>query len=173
MEVNVKLPMFWDHLNDIDKARYLKIQETLSSSACKHRRHQSKAINNEIISSIKAFIIRGDDDDWRRSLVCGIGWINNSVVINTRQLRILVAKSKSSINAMFQKIGYSTVPANSEVSVALSSFYPTIKGNFAELRKWTVRSLVANNDENRAKNEIYDQDGEDNETQKTIQTEKM
>ncbi|KAH0793426.1 potassium/sodium hyperpolarization-activated cyclic nucleotide-gated channel 1 [Histomonas meleagridis] len=135
------IPMFWDLINDVDKAAYLKIQNTLASSACKHRRHHSKAINNDILLTIKSFILRGDEDDWKRSLVCGIGWINDSVVINTRQLRILISKCKSSINAMFQNSGYVTVSTTNEFSSAMSQYYPAIKDNFSEIRKWTVRCL--------------------------------
>lgn len=133
------IPAFWDLLNERDRVEYTRIRLTLSSSACKHRRHHSKEINMEIMNTIKQFVVRNEADDWRRALVCGICWINDGLAINTRQLRILLSKCKSSINAMFQNIGYAAVPSRSELTDLLTDYFPIIKDNFTEVRKWTIR----------------------------------
>ncbi|KAH0792619.1 potassium/sodium hyperpolarization-activated cyclic nucleotide-gated channel 1 [Histomonas meleagridis] len=138
---SVQMPMYWEILNEADQQQYIAIRNTLSSSACKHRRHHSSEINQEIISTLKAFVYHDEADIWKRSLVCGICWIDNALAINTHQLRLLLAKCKSSINAMFQNIGYMTVPTNSEYAGNLSNFFPIIKDNFVELRKWTIRLM--------------------------------
>ena len=137
----IKLPMYWEILNENDQQQYIAIRNTLSSSACKHRRHHSIEINQEIISTLKAFVFHEEADIWKRSLVCGICWLDGALAINTHQLRLLLAKCKSSINAMFQNIGYMTVPTNSEYAGSLSNFFPIIKDNFVELRKWTIRLM--------------------------------
>lgn len=136
---NITLPMYWDLLNDRDKMSYLRMRQALSSSACKHRRHHSNEINQDIIATLHNFVMRGDGDDWRRALVCGICWIHGAIAINTRQLRLLLSKCKSSINTMFQNIGYTTAPATSDYGGAISAFFPQIKDNFSELRQWTMR----------------------------------
>ena len=137
----IPLPMYWEILNENDQQQYITIRNTLSSSACKHRRHHSNEINQEIVSTLKAFIFHDEVDRWKRSLVCGICWLDGALAINTRQLRLLLTKCKSSINAMFQNIGYMTVPTNSEYAGSLSTFFPIIKDNFVELRKWTIRLM--------------------------------
>jgi hypothetical protein len=71
--------------------------------------------------------------------VCGICWIPDGIAINTRQLRLLVGKCKSSINAMFQNIGYATIPTTRDYGTTLVELLPVLKDNFSELRKWTVR----------------------------------
>lgn len=134
-----KLPMYWDIISESDKISYIGMRQALSSSACKHRRHHSNEINQEVISTIHAFVMRGDGDDWKRALVCGIVWLNGAIAINTRQLRLLMSKCKSSINAMFQNIGYSTIQNATDYMGALATFFPIIKDNFAEIRKWTIR----------------------------------
>jgi hypothetical protein len=92
-----------------------------------------------MLSNLQTFIMRNDQDDWRRGLVCGICWVHNAVAINIRQLQILMARCKASINSMFQNIGYRAVPICTEYAAGLSEFFPSLKGNFRELRRWTIR----------------------------------
>lgn len=134
-----QMPLFWDYLNDHDKEDYLKMRTALSSPACKHRRHHSNELNREIVNTIKNYVIRNDGDDWRRALVSGIVWLPNAIAINTRQLRLLLSKCKSSINALFQNMGYVTIPTTNDYSSSLVSVFPILKDNFNELRKWTIR----------------------------------
>lgn len=131
--------MYWDMLSDIDRDAYTRLWQTFTSSACKHRRHHSLEINSGILNTIKAFVLRNDEDDWKRGLVCGIWWINDTVAINTRQLRLLISKCKSSVNALFQGLGYTTVPPSSEFSTSLMCAFPCLKENLSELRQWTAR----------------------------------
>lgn len=132
-------PLFWEVLSEVDKERFNRMRSALASPACKHRRHHTAQINNDILSAIKSFVVRNDQDDWRRALVCGIYWMPDGIAINTRQLRILLSKCKSSINALFQNLGYTTTPASSEFASALVRIFPMLKDNFPELRKWTQR----------------------------------
>ena len=131
--------MYWDMLSDIDRESYTRLWMTLSSSACKHRRHHSREINSQILGAIKSFILRNDGDDWKRGLVCGIWWIGDNIAINTRQLKLLISKCKSSVNALFQSLGYATVPSSNEFSTSLMCAFPCLKENFSELRQWTAR----------------------------------
>lgn len=140
---NAELPLFWELLNDIDRDSYVRMRIALSSPACKHRRHHSVEINGEILNSVRNFVVRGDGDDWKRALVCGICWMPEAVAVNTRQLRLLLSKCKSSINTLFQNLGYSTIPASSEFTGSLVRVFPLLKDNFAELRKWTPRIVGA------------------------------
>jgi hypothetical protein len=135
------VPLYWPLLSESDKLAYTGMRTALSSSACKHRRHHSTEINQEILSTLHSFVMRGDADDWKRALVCGICWVEGAVAINTRQLRLLLSKCKSSINAMFQNIGYGTVPTTTDLGGALAAFFTPINGNLSELRKWTIRAV--------------------------------
>lgn len=134
-----QLPNHWDLLNHEDQEQYTSLQKTLSSPACKNRRNRSKQTFSNILSTIKNFVIRNDEDDISRSLVCGIGWIPNGIAINTRQLRLLIAKCKSSINGSFHALGFSAVPTSAETASVLSKLFPCLNNNFSELRQWSVR----------------------------------
>jgi hypothetical protein len=51
----------------------------------------------------------------------------------------MIAKGKSSINAILHSIGYATVPTARNYTDHLFAFFPILKDNFRELRKWTLR----------------------------------
>lgn len=136
---NPSQPMFWGLLNDQDRDALENMRRSLGSPACRHRRHNSVKINAEIMNMIKSFIVRHDSQDPTRALVCGICWLPDGIAINTRQLRLLLGKCKSSINALFQSLGYATTPVASDFVALLSRMFPLLKDNPTELRKWTVR----------------------------------
>jgi hypothetical protein len=75
--------------------------------------------------------------------VCGVCWLLNGIVINNRQLEILIDKCKSSINGSLQKMGCSMLQSRNESSGSLSEAIPLLKNNFNELREWTVRLFIA------------------------------
>ena len=138
-------PIYWDKLNDIDKASYILLRQTLSSPVCKNRRNRSAETFQEIIEAIKSFVVRNKEDDINRGLVCGLVWIGNDIAINIRQLRLLLSKCKSSINGSFQMIGYSTIPQNAESTTLLLNTFPFLKNNFGEMRQWTIRHFIDKN----------------------------
>lgn len=140
---NQQLPEFWDLLCPADQEAYNRMRLALSSPACKHRRHHSKELNRGIVNTIKSFVVRNDNDDYKRALVTGIVWLPNAIAINTRQLRLLLSKCKSSINALFQNLGYFTIPTNTDYSSSIISCFPLLRDNFTELRKWTIRLMAA------------------------------
>jgi hypothetical protein len=135
----LELPVYWALLTDSDRRAYLALRQAFSSSACKHRRNHSTEINRDILASLRAYVMRGDSDDWKRAMVCGICWLPDGITINTRQLRLLVGKRKSSINMMFQNIGFGTSLTPRDSGGALVEILPILKNNVAELRKWTLR----------------------------------
>lgn len=134
-----KQPKHWNLLTKADQEHYIYLQKNLSSPACKNRRNHSKETFGNILSTIKKFVQRNDENDWKRALVCGVGWIDNVIAVNTRQLRLLIAKCKSSINGSFQALGYGAVPTSTDTNGTLTNLFPTLKNDFAELRQWSVR----------------------------------
>lgn len=146
LEAQNPLPNYWELISDDDKCAYIYLRKALAAPTCKNRRNRSIETFSEIIDQIKSFVVRNDGDDWKRSLVCGICWLKgSSIAINTRQLRLIVAKCKSSINGSFQLLGYGSVPTGAESSSSLIKYFPFLKDNFAVLRQWTVRQKIVPN----------------------------
>ena len=129
---------FW-MLSDYDKYQYNCLKYALASSASKNQRNMRITNFNEAIDAIRCFAIRGDKDDKLRSLVSGICWLKDGIAINTHQLKALIGKCKSSINGSLQKMGFAQNISRSEAIAALTNYFPFLKDNAAELRKWSVR----------------------------------
>lgn len=135
-------PRYFELLTEDEKLEYSKLREQLSSPNYKNRRNKSNEVFRDMVDSIKQFAVRNDENDWKRSLVCGIIWLQQSIAINTHQLRLLITKCKSSINGSFQALGYGTVPTVADSASELISKYPFLRHNFSELRQWTVRQKL-------------------------------
>jgi hypothetical protein len=136
-------PKFLHFLSEADRAAYDELRAHLSSAACRNRRHQRLESFNEMLDAVRAFAVRGSDDDWKRCLVCGVIWLPGSIAINTRQLRLLIDKCKSSINGSLHRMGYSSITSRGDTNAQLRDLLPALRGNFGELRQWTVRQTGA------------------------------
>ncbi|KAH0786474.1 potassium/sodium hyperpolarization-activated cyclic nucleotide-gated channel 1 [Histomonas meleagridis] len=132
-------PAFFDLLSKEDQASYTQLRLELTSSNTKFKRYQRIKSLQDALAMIRNFCIRGDNGDSCRCLVCGVCWMGWDIAINTRQLRLLVNKCKSSINGSLAKMGYSTAPIKGDASAPFLEAIPILKGNFTEQRMWTVR----------------------------------
>ena len=124
----VQLPNFWNLLSDVDKYSYQYLRTTMSAATCT-KNQRNKRVENfiETLEEVKKFCIRRDGDDWKRCLVCGVCWLQEGIAINTRQLKILIFKCKSSINGSLHKMGYAENLGRSEAANAIVMAIPFLK----------------------------------------------
>ena len=132
-------PQYWELLQEQDKATYLQLRREFTAGTVKRVRNHKLETFDGVLDAIRTFAERGDENDWRRFLVCGVCWMDNAIAINTRQLRLLVSKCKSSINGSLQKIGYTTNMSHTESWKILFPHIPMLKDHFSQLRQWTIR----------------------------------
>ncbi|OHT16868.1 hypothetical protein TRFO_41518 [Tritrichomonas foetus] len=137
-------PKYINLLSEEDKKQYYILRSSFATPVVKNRRKDTLKAFSNVIEAIKSYVVRNDDDDWKRGLVCGIIWIDNNLAVNTQQLKILLSKCKSSINGSFHKLGYGTIQIGADSSSELTNVVPILKNNFSELRKWTIRSKLKN-----------------------------
>jgi hypothetical protein len=91
-----RLPEFFDGLSTSDQAGYLALQADLSRDELRYNRFHRFDTLQLIFDATRAFCLRGGGHDGLRCAVCGIAWLpGGELALNTRQLRILIAKSKS------------------------------------------------------------------------------
>lgn len=133
------LPKYWNLMSDADKYQYNRIRAAMSSPNNKNQRNKRIETFSESLEIIKKFAVRGDADDWRRCLTCGVCWLPEGLAINTHQLKLMIFKCKSSINGSLQKMGFNVSLGRTEAATAMVSGIPFLKENSAELRQWTVR----------------------------------
>jgi hypothetical protein len=133
-------PMHWNILSDTDKADYRKLRNSFVTAA----RNRGANVDNigEMLEAIRRYAEKGDNSDWKRCLVCGLCWLEDAIAMNTRQIRHLVAKCKSSVNGSLQRIGYLPAVQRSEYWQCLFTKIPCLKDNSAEIRQWTVRCRI-------------------------------
>ena len=140
-EQDQTLPKHFEQLNHEDQIEYKKLKESLNNG--RNKRGKRLEAFADMLSAVKLYAVKGDQNDWKRCLVCGVCWIDNGIAINTRQLRLLIDKCKSSINGSLHRMGYNPTTATGDVNNSLVEKIPILKGNFPELRQWTVRQQAA------------------------------
>ena len=135
----------FNNLSPQDKNTYFSLKKAFAQPIAKNRRSKSTDAFCEIINSLKLFVLQGQNSDSNRAFVCGICFFDDVIAVNTRYLRILISKSKSSINGLFQSMSYGTLPFSTDYQTQLIKFFPFLKENYGELRQWTFRQKIDNN----------------------------
>ena len=138
-----KLPQYWDLLSDTDQASYLNLKRLLNGDSYKRNRGHRIETFDGMLELIREFAEKRNEDDWKRFLVCGVCSMDHAIAINTRQMGVLIAKCKSSINGSLQKMGYSTNTRHSELWKILFDRIPLLKDKYSEIRQWTIRYKMA------------------------------
>lgn len=135
-------PLYFDILSDDDKRGYIDLKKILSDyKFCKSVDRKISFVNQ--LKHVQKYVERNDSDDWKRGLVCGIIFLENSVAINIQQLIKIFSKCKSSINNLFQKIGFFAHRQGSGIEDELINKFPFSYQEKCSAKNWTVRDCVA------------------------------
>ena len=127
-------------LSDEDILTYKKLHESFCQTSQRYRRHQRMSIFTDSLLRIKRFCQKGDEDDWKRCLVCGICWVNECVLaVNNQRLMSFMGRSKSTINDVLTKLRFKSIPINRENEHTVTDLIPYLEKHPEELRKWTLR----------------------------------
>ena len=133
-------PEYFDLLSPIDRTHYRALSKMFRDSIQGRQRNHRIENFNELLCMIRNFAQRDDGDDWKRCLVCGVVFFNNShLAINTHQLSLIYDKCKSSINGALKHLGWKTTISRGDLDPQLIDFFPILKGQTAKLRQWSVR----------------------------------
>jgi hypothetical protein len=140
------MPEYWCLLTGEDKDKYVQLRHDLERFALRTMREHLPEQFEQIIRQILRYAVRGDDSDWKRSLVCGLAWLGvhggrGAFAISTRHLRTLVGKCKASINAGFQALGYTTTSMSPSHASTFAQVFPFMRHS-SELRQWTIRAAL-------------------------------
>ena len=136
---NETMPFHWELLSDEDKAEYLSIKARFHDEIAKSKRGERIDVFVSRLKIIRDFIQKDNVDQWKRTMVCGIMFLNSALGINIQQLRLLLGKCKSSINGSLQQLGYVAKPSTHEIDQEITRKIPFLKDDHFELKKWTIR----------------------------------
>lgn len=135
-----ELPQYFDRLTAEDQREYKMMQQQVGGEEMRYNRNKRLVTFTDQMNIVKQYCIRNDANDTLRCSVCGIYWLDSdTMAINIRQFRLLLAKSKSSINGALAKMGYTTVQSNANNFRTLASLVPPLKNQSMEMRQWTIR----------------------------------
>jgi hypothetical protein len=141
------IPGFFNLLSDADKSEYMALRKVVSSDEVRYNRHQRIRTFLKVMDDIRRYCESHVDESWLRYLVCGICWMSSGdIAVNTHQLRLLIGKSKSTINGVFAKMGYVTPDLDAK---ALIEKIPMLTSCPRQLRQWTTRRKPDNKMETR------------------------
>lgn len=122
------------NLHDLNELR-----GKLQARERRYRRLHRTEVFAESLELLREFCERGDADEWKRYLVCGICWSGEFVGVNNQQLMAVLDRSKSTINDVFLKLGYKNITVNSGNESTLTEKIPYLGDRPEELRQWTIR----------------------------------
>jgi hypothetical protein len=78
------LPAYWSILSESDKQGYLELRRVIEPLTTRGDREQLHPRFRVILSRIYMFAVRHDQNDWKRSLVSGIVWLNGLLAMRAR-----------------------------------------------------------------------------------------
>ena len=134
-----QIPFHWQLLNGSDIEEYFRIRSSLQTESGKSRKGERRETFINALHIIRNFIEKGDSNDWKRGVVCGIVFLEKTIAINIQQLRLLLGKCKSSINGSLQQLGFSSLPPGREMFEEFLRKVPCFQKESTELKKWTLR----------------------------------
>jgi hypothetical protein len=132
-------PAHWSSLCQDDKTEFLRLRHHF------HQTQKGSVKDKRLISfahemtSILQFLDRSDAGFEQRSILTGIAFAGPFICVNTRQLKDLLGRCKSSINGSFQQLGYVAVRTKSKARTCVLSMLPGLVNEPNVLRQWTVR----------------------------------
>ena len=134
-------PRYLELLNAEDLAKFRVLQQTLSSQACRNCRNKRVETFGEMLTVVRLFCMRNDDDDWKRCLACGVCWYQQYLCINIRQFHLLIDKCKSSINGSLHRLSFVMIPNRVHCMNIIGDAIPYLKEHPSEAREWSVREF--------------------------------
>jgi hypothetical protein len=139
-----KAPPFYDKLSVEDQLGYQTLQNEVGAPTNRYKRNRRLVTLQDSFDRIKEWCIRGQIDDPTRCLVCGVVSLRDGVIgMNTRQLCVLLMKSKSCLNGALALMKFLPLPAGENEDEALFQAIPYLRSHYVEFRQWTVRRVRA------------------------------
>jgi hypothetical protein len=122
-----------------DQAEFIHLVANFASSEDRNKRNLGLSTFVKHLGIIHSFVCRGDAQDALRGAVCGIEFGEHSFLINTRQLKKLMFRSKSCMNGCFQRLGYTVCRSARDLGTVFSRLFPLLSPQSFSSRQWCVR----------------------------------
>jgi len=129
--------LYWECLGCDEKIDYMNMRNSFAKSHCNNNQERQPASLFNDLQAVLTFVESRKKNQEARAIVAGIKKVGKYICVNTRQLKCLLCRCKSSINNSFQQLGY--VSAKSKSKNVLLGSLPSLLHNPILLRQWTIR----------------------------------
>jgi hypothetical protein len=129
-------------LPSADQTDYLQLVNFFAYCDDRNKRNLGMSTFAKHLDMIHSFVCRGDSYDPLRGIACGIEFGVSSFLVNTRQLKRVMFRSKSCMNGCFQKLGYSVCRSARDLPSIFAEIVPGAGPHIFSARQWCVRKAA-------------------------------
>jgi hypothetical protein len=132
-------PYFWRLLSPNDKNEFTQLRSIFYQNKGSMARHRRALTFANELHMVLDYIERAPDNMESRAIVSGICFTGPIICVNTRQLKSLLSRCKSSINGILQELGYASLRPRSKTRSCIFAILPSIERTPEIARHWSVR----------------------------------
>lgn len=133
---------FWDKLSDAEKETLFELQKTIRKRSKSQQNHNS-SLSSDLVQ-INNFVMSPPESTREAKAVCsGLIFFNNSILLNTKQAKIILGRCKSGINTSLQKLGYGSTKSGLKKNIL--TILPSLEEYPEIARQWTTRTIGKQN----------------------------
>jgi hypothetical protein len=131
----------WDTLTIDDRAEFCALCRAFGRDQFTLSRDPRVITFPADLVRILKFIDRSPNRIEARAMCAGICFLGPLICLNTRQLKGIMGRCKSSINGLLQQLGYVTLRTRATTRFCLIRALPILAQYPAYMRQWTVRHV--------------------------------
>jgi hypothetical protein len=80
------LPTSWSLLDVEDRMGYCELRKFIQPLTRRASKDEIARKFHLTLTRIRQYVVRNDENDWKRSVNCGITWVGDAIATSTRQL---------------------------------------------------------------------------------------
>jgi hypothetical protein len=131
----------WALLSSDDRSEYMRLRANFHHGQRISSKDRRSVTFHRELTQVVEFLERSPDNLEARCVLAGVCFAGGFVCVNTRQLKGLLKRCKSSINGSFQQFGYLSLRTKCKAKACLLSVLPSLNGDHLSLRQWAVRVI--------------------------------
>jgi hypothetical protein len=131
----------WHSLSEDDRAEYFRLRASFEQNPKMSSKDRRVIAFPRELQAVLSYLERSSENKEARCIVTGLCFVGAVVCINTRQLKRLLNRCKSSINGSFQQLGYVAVRTKSKARSCAVAALPALERDQSLLRQWTCRVI--------------------------------
>jgi hypothetical protein len=140
LATELHLPLsYWNQISQDDQTEFIKLRAHLHRGQQPMSKDVRMASLRRELLLVLSYLERSPDNMEARAILAGICFVGAAVCVNTRQLKCLLGRCKSSINGCFKQLGFVAVRTKAKARGFIAAALTSLKDRPEIIRQWTVR----------------------------------